>query len=128
MSPIVSPDLEDELSPEMTGLAEAMSVGHLGQAIELDLGRPHRTCLIQLDDPFERPAGAPNGRSQRRHIRTWWLRRLRTRSDEGGAAAGVEDRVGSLRHIAADRVEDSIAIGDSLREVAGIVVDDVVGT
>src|SRR5262245_15324455 len=68
-----STDLEDELSPEMARLAQAMSIGSLGQAIELDLGSAHHTRLIQLGNTFHMPAGASNGRSQRYHISTLWF-------------------------------------------------------
>lgn len=41
-----STDLEDELSLEMARLAQAMGIGSLGQAIELDLGSAHHARLI----------------------------------------------------------------------------------
>src|SRR5262249_38767613 len=105
-----------------------MSIGSLGQAIELDLGRTHCAHPIQFDNTFEMPASPPNGRSQRRYIGTLWFRRLRARSDEGGATARFEYRERLLRDIASDGVEDSVAIGDSLREIAGFVIDDLIGT
>src|SRR5262249_35918178 len=105
-----------------------MSIGSLGQAIELDLGRTHCAHPIQFDNTFEMPASAPNGRSQRRYISTLWFRRLRARSDEGGATARFEHCERSLRNIASDGVEDSVAIDDSLREIASFVVDDFIGT
>src|SRR5262252_1738742 len=105
-----------------------MGIGSLGQAIELDLGRMHRAHLIQFDNTFEVPASPPNRRSQRRYIGTLWFRRLRARSDEGGATARFEYCERSLRDVASDGVEDSVAIADSLREIASFVVDDFIGT
>ena len=40
----------------MTRLAQSMSIGSLGQAIELDLGRAYGADLIELHDQLERPA------------------------------------------------------------------------
>ncbi len=55
------------------------------------------------------------------------LRRLRPGGDERGAAARLQHGERSLRDVAADRVEDRIAILDDLGEVDGVVVDDLVG-
>src|SRR4029453_8774431 len=99
----------------MAGLAEPMSIGSLGQPIELDLGRTNSTCPIQLDNTLERPTTTPNGRPQRRYIGAFRLWRLCARRDEGRSAAWLEHRKGPLRHVAPDRVKDSVAIGDSLR-------------
>src|SRR5437588_12552520 len=71
---------------------------------------------------------ASNRRSQRRHIGTLWLWRLSTRGDEGGAAARFEHRERPLRHVAPNRVENGVAIGDLLREISGVVVDDFIGS
>src|SRR5205823_2169479 len=84
----------------------------------------HSARLIQFDNAFEMCASASNRRSQRRHIGTLWLWRLSTRGDEGGAAARFEHRERPLRHVAPNRVENGVAIGDLLREISGVVVDD----
>ena len=104
-----------------------MGIGSLGQAKELDIRRAHHARLIQFDNTFEMPASASNGWSQRRHISTLWFWRLRPRSDEGRTAAWFEHREGPLRNVAPDRVENSVAIGDSLGEILGVVVDDFIG-
>ena len=70
-----------------------------------------------------RPTG---GRSDVRSPRGG-LGRLRAGSNKGGAPARLEHREGFLRHLAADGIEDGVAIGHDLREIAGIVVDDLVG-
>src|SRR5439155_1816756 len=105
-----------------------MGVGSLGQPIELDLRRDHSARKIQFNNAFEMCTSASNRRSQRRHIGTLWLWRLSTRSDEGGPAARFEHRERPLRHVAPNRVENGVAIGDSLREISGVVVDDFIGS
>jgi hypothetical protein len=40
--------------------------------------------------------------------------------------ARLEHREGALRHVAADRVEDGVAIGHNLSEIFGVVVDDFI--
>ena len=97
-----------------------MGISSLGQAIELDIGSAHRARLIQFDNTFEMPAGASNGGSQRRHVRTLWFWRLRPRSDEGRAAARFENREGLLCNVAPDGVKNRVAIGYGLREVPGV--------
>src|SRR5215510_508447 len=72
------------------------------------------------------PASASNGWSQCCHVGTLRCWRLRTRSDEGRTAARFEHREGPLRNVASDRVENSVAIGDGLREILGLVVHDFI--
>src|SRR5947207_6063880 len=105
-----------------------MGVGSLGQPIELDLRREHSARLIQFNYAFEMCTSASNRGSQRRHIGTLWLWRLSTRSDEGSATARFEHRERPLRHVAPNRVENGVAIGDLLREISGVVVDDFIGS
>jgi hypothetical protein len=105
-----------------------MGLGSLGQTKELDLRREYSARLIQFDNAFKMCTSAPNGRSQRRHIGTLWLWRLSTRGDEGSAAARFKHRERPLRHVAPNRVENGVAIGDSLREISGVVVDDFIGS
>jgi len=105
-----------------------MGVGGLRQAIDLDLGRAYDPRLKQFSDAFEMPAGAPNRRPERRYIVAFWLWRLRPRSDKGRATARLEHREGSLRHVGTDRIEDGVAIGDNLSKIAGVVVDDFIGS
>src|SRR5262245_53701212 len=103
-----------------------MGVGSLGQPKKLDLGRANSACLIELDNTFEWPTTTFNGRPQCRYIGAFRPWRLCTRSDEGRAAARLEHHERPLRHVATDRVEDSVAIGDSLREITGVVIDNLI--
>src|SRR5262245_28932994 len=121
-----STDAKDELAPEMTALAQPMGVRSLGQPIELDLGRANSACPIELDNTFERSTTASNRRSQRRDIGAFRPWRLRARSNEGRSTAGLEHRKGSLRHVASDRVEDCVAVGNHLREITSIVIDNFI--
>src|SRR5881397_3585757 len=91
-----SADAKDKLAPEMTGLAQSMGVGSLGQPIELDLGRANSACLIELDNTLERPPTTFNRRPQCRDIGAFRPGRLGARSDEGRAAARLEHREGAL--------------------------------
>jgi hypothetical protein len=52
---------------------------------------------------------------------------LRARGNEDGAAAPLEHGERPLRNIAADRIEDRIAVGHHLCEIAGVVVDGLIG-
>src|SRR5207249_5341297 len=67
-----------------------------------------------------------NGRPHRRHIGAFRPRRLCTRSDESRSAARLEHRKGAMRNIAPDRVEDSITMVNSLREIASVVIDNFI--
>jgi hypothetical protein len=89
--------------------------------------RAHRARPDQLDDSFERRAGAADGGPQRGHIVAIGLRRLRAGRDKGGAAAGPEHREGFLHRLAADHIEDGITIADHADEILRVVVDDLVG-
>jgi hypothetical protein len=126
--PNVSTHLEDELSLEMARLAQSMRVGGLRQAIELDLRRAYGPSLKQLGDAIEMSAGASNRRPERHYIVAVGRWRLRARSDKGRAAARLEYREGFLRHVAADSIEDGVAIAHNLSEVPGVVVDDFIGS
>src|SRR5262249_51897888 len=121
-----STHFKDELAPEVARLAQPMRLGSIGQAINLDLRRAHRAYLDELRDAFEMPPGAPNRRSQRLDVIARRFRRLRARRDEGGPTARPEHRERPLCHLAADGIEEGIAIGHHLREIDRIVVDDFV--
>jgi hypothetical protein len=101
-----------------------MGVGSLGQPIELDLGRANSACPIKLNNTLEKPTTTFNGRPQRRYIGTFWPRRLCAGGDESRSAAWLEHRERSLRRIAPDRVENSVTIGNSPREITKVVIDN----
>ena len=73
------------------------------------------------------PAGALDRRPERGDIVARGLRRLCPRGDEGRASARLEHRERALRHVAADGVEDGVAIARGLREIPRVVVDDFIG-
>src|SRR5262245_2364777 len=123
----VSTHLENELAPEVARLAHAMRVCGLRQTIELDLGSAHGPDLEQLGDALEMPARASDRRPQRAHVATIGGGRLGARRDEGGAAARLEHREGLLGDVAADGIEDGVTTTHRLREIGGVVVDDLVG-
>src|SRR5919201_4220394 len=103
-----------------------MSIGRLGQTIELDLRRTYGSCLEQLDDTFERLAGAADRTPQRDHITACRFRRVRSGSDKGCPTARLEHRERALRDIPADGVEHGVAIPHGLSEIDRVVVDDLV--
>src|SRR5215472_6527880 len=112
----------------MAGLAQAMSIGGLRQAIELDFRGLYGARLEEFDDTFEMPAGASDRRPERSYVIAWRLRRLRPGSDKGCPTARLEHRERALRYVAADGIEDGVAIGDNLSEIRRFVVDDFVGS
>jgi hypothetical protein len=69
---------------------------------------------------------APNGRPQRRYMGAFRPWRLCARSDEGRSTAGLEHRERPLPHVAPDRVENSVAIDNGLREITGVVIDNFI--
>ena len=104
-----------------------MRLSRLGEPIELDLGWPHGSLQDELCDPFEKTSGAPDRWPQRYDVAACGLRRLCTRGNEGGATAWLEHGERPLRDIATDRIEDRIAVGHHLCEIANVVVDDLIG-
>jgi hypothetical protein len=82
----VSTHLEDEFASEMARFAQSMSVGGLGQAIELDLRRTNGPRLKQFSDAFEMPAGASNRRPERCYVVAFGFWGLRARGVKGRPA------------------------------------------
>src|SRR6516164_8511100 len=105
-----------------------MRLRRLGEPIELDLGWPHGSLQDELRNLFEKPSRAPDRRPQRCDVSTCRLRSLCARGNESGAAAWLEHGETPLRDIAADRIEDRIAVGHHLCEVTNVIVDDFIGT
>jgi len=61
------------------------------------------------------------------HIAARRFGRLRAGSNKGCAAARPEHRERGLRHVAADRIKDRVAVGNRLGKIAGVVIDDLIG-
>src|SRR5712675_2706691 len=104
-----------------------MRVGGLRQLIELDLGNSYRSCLKQLGDAREMSAGTLDRRTQRHHVTAFRLWRMQPRSDECRATTRLEHRDGFLCDVAADGIEDGVAIGNGTREILGVVIDNFIG-
>jgi hypothetical protein len=70
---------------------------------------------------------AADGRASRYDIVAIGLGRLRAGRDKGSAPARVEHRKGLLGNLPADGIEDRVAPLNDLREIGGVVVDDLGG-
>ena len=110
----------------MARLAQSVCVAGLRQAIERDLRSAYRARLEQLGDSIEVPARASDWRAERFYVVALGLWRLWAGSDKGRASARLEDREGPLRHIAADGIEDRVAISHDPREIVGVVIDNFI--
>src|SRR4029453_8294404 len=105
-----------------------MSIGRLGQTIELDLRCTYGSRPEQFDDAFERPAGAARPRAQRDYVIACRLRRVRSGSDKGRPTTRLEHRERALRNVPADGVENGVAVPHGLSEIDHVVVDDFIGS
>src|SRR5215831_11579966 len=104
-----------------------MRPSRLGEPIELDLGWPHGSSQDELCDSFEKTSGAPDRWPQRYDVAACGLRRLWARGNEGGTTAWLEHGERPVRDTATDRIEDRIAVGHHLCEIANVIVDDLIG-
>src|SRR5580704_11011269 len=125
--PDASPHLENQFSPEMSRLAQAVRIGGLRQLVEFDLGRLDGAGDIQFGNALHRLARARHRRSQPGDVAAIGFWRLGAGGDKGGAAARLEHGVGLLRHVAADRIEHGVAARHRAGEILRVVVDHLIG-
>ena len=71
-------------------------------------------------------ARASNWRPERLHVIAIGLWRLRAGCDKSRPPTQLEYRKAPLRNVAADRIENGVAIGHHLGEISGVVVDNFI--
>src|SRR4051812_33149394 len=89
---LISPHLEHQLAFDVTRLARPCGFDGLRQLIERDLGPPDHPFLIERGNAIEMRPVAAGVRPQRRHVAALGHRRRLAGRDEGGTAAGLQNR------------------------------------
>src|SRR3954453_8650329 len=121
------PHLQHQFAAQVSALADTLRLDGRMQWKNLRLWCPHSPRPGQMQDAFKMPPVSANRGAQRSHVgagRNW---RGGTRSDEGGAPAGLHDRERLRGDITADRVEHRVDVLHDSGEVLLFVIDHQIG-